>query len=309
LAHLPDRLEVCRLDVDRYPRELALTVAPGRRPRVVLHEGERRWELDECPLAWFRRLGKPTLRHDLHGAHRQFALGEVEQALSGALELIHPLKWINEVNSARRAAIKLWQYECILRCGVSFAAAVVSNHAREVRSWRQELTAKSDLVYKSLHSPLITPLAERGEREWVFTTRLADEDLADEVAIAQAPCQFQVLVEPAYEVRVTTIGNNHSAVRIDHERWSRTEPHDWRAHREGVAYSPYILPEATAVELGRLMRMMGLEYGASDWIVTTEGEHVLLEVNPHGAWLWLDAYVSPPTITERIATYMLGCVS
>jgi glutathione synthase/RimK-type ligase-like ATP-grasp enzyme len=40
--------------------------------------------------------------------------------------------------------------------------------------------------------------------------------------------------------------------------------------------------------------MLGLSYGAIDMIVTPEGEFIFLEVNPHGAWLWIENEIGTP---------------
>jgi glutathione synthase/RimK-type ligase-like ATP-grasp enzyme len=65
--------------------------------------------------------------------------------------------------------------------------------------------------------------------------------------------------------------------------------------------SIYDLPVEVADQLTKLLAALGLEYGASDWIVTSDGRHVLLEVNPHGAWLWLDNEIDTLDITGALA--------
>jgi D-alanine-D-alanine ligase-like ATP-grasp enzyme len=37
------------------------------------------------------------------------------------------------------------------------------------------------------------------------------------------------------------------------------------------------------------MEHLGLVYGAFDFIVTPEGRYVFLEVNPGGAYMWVEA--------------------
>ena len=36
------------------------------------------------------------------------------------------------------------------------------------------------------------------------------------------------------------------------------------------------------------MRGLSLTYGALDFIVTPDGEHVFLEINPSGQWGWIE---------------------
>lgn len=48
-----------------------------------------------------------------------------------------------------------------------------------------------------------------------------------------------------------------------------------------------------------------LNYGAIDIIVTPDGRHVFLEVNPVGEFFWLERYPGLP-IAESIADVLLG---
>ncbi len=45
---------------------------------------------------------------------------------------------------------------------------------------------------------------------------------------------------------------------------------------------------ATAEGMLALMRRLGLEYGAADFRATPDGEHVFLEVNPAGQFLFIE---------------------
>jgi hypothetical protein len=44
---------------------------------------------------------------------------------------------------------------------------------------------------------------------------------------------------------------------------------------------------------------MGLTYAALDFVVTPEGEHVFLEINPAGQWGWIERALGMP-ITDAI---------
>jgi glutathione synthase/RimK-type ligase-like ATP-grasp enzyme len=63
------------------------------------------------------------------------------------------------------------------------------------------------------------------------------------------------------------------------------------------------LPVETADRCRRLVGALGLTYGAIDLIVTTEGDYVLLEVNPAGQYLWLEEAAQLP-ITEAVCDFL-----
>ena len=53
------------------------------------------------------------------------------------------------------------------------------------------------------------------------------------------------------------------------------------------------------------MDRLGLNYGACDFIVTPEGRHVFLEVNPAGEFFWLEKHPGLP-IAGALADVLLG---
>jgi glutathione synthase/RimK-type ligase-like ATP-grasp enzyme len=56
----------------------------------------------------------------------------------------------------------------------------------------------------------------------------------------------------------------------------------------GIKWKPYELPADTVSKLLDLVRRLGLQYGAVDFRVTPEGEHVFLEINPAGQFLFIE---------------------
>ena len=63
---------------------------------------------------------------------------------------------------------------------------------------------------------------------------------------------------------------------------------------------PATLPPDVEAALLRLMRTMGLVYGAIDMRRTPEGEHVFLEVNTAGQWLFIEQATGQP-IADALA--------
>jgi glutathione synthase/RimK-type ligase-like ATP-grasp enzyme len=117
---------------------------------------------------------------------------------------------------------------------------------------------------------------------------------------------FQEQVSKALELRVTVVGERVMAAAIDSQASVRAA-HDWR--RDGVrlvnSWQPYELPVETEEKLLRVMDYFGLNYGAADFIVTPEGRHVFLEVNPVGEFFWLELHPGLP-ISSAIADVLLG---
>jgi glutathione synthase/RimK-type ligase-like ATP-grasp enzyme len=82
------------------------------------------------------------------------------------------------------------------------------------------------------------------------------------------------------------------AVRIDSQVHAETAV-DWR-RRPFDLDKPVDLPADLQAKMHALMRAFGLNYGAFDLIVTPDGRHVFLEVNPAGQYLWVEAATKLP---------------
>jgi hypothetical protein len=63
---------------------------------------------------------------------------------------------------------------------------------------------------------------------------------------------------------------------------------DWRAAGPRLRVEPDRLPPDVEQACRRLMENLGILFGCFDFIVTPEGEHVFLEVNPAGQFLWVE---------------------
>jgi glutathione synthase/RimK-type ligase-like ATP-grasp enzyme len=116
---------------------------------------------------------------------------------------------------------------------------------------------------------------------------------------------FQEMIPKALELRTTVVGRRVMSASIDSQASARAA-HDWR--RDGLRlvqdWQPYELPRETEEKILRLMDYFGLNYGAIDIIVTPEGRHVFLEINPAGEFFWLERYAGLP-ISDAIADVLL----
>ena len=54
-----------------------------------------------------------------------------------------------------------------------------------------------------------------------------------------------------------------------------------------------------------MVRDAGLLYGAFDLIVTPEGEHVFLELNPNGQYLWIEL-ITGASLSEAMADLLVA---
>jgi glutathione synthase/RimK-type ligase-like ATP-grasp enzyme len=140
----------------------------------------------------------------------------------------------------------------------------------------------------------------------MFTTALAEAELAHLDQLALCPMTFQEHLAKALELRITLIDDRLFAAAVDSQALERSRV-DWR--KEGArlieAWRPYELPSAVADGLRRVAARLGLRYGAADVVVTPDGRHVFLELNPSGEWFWLDDVFGPRALSGALADALL----
>jgi glutathione synthase/RimK-type ligase-like ATP-grasp enzyme len=105
------------------------------------------------------------------------------------------------------------------------------------------------------------------------------------------------------DVRVTAVGGRLFAAEIDSRRAGSAA--DYRLVLERSRVRPTRLPSSVARGLRRLVAALGLRYAAVDLRQSASGEHLFLELNPSGQWLFVEARTRQP-ITRALAGLLSG---
>ena len=185
------------------------------------------------------------------------------------------------------------------RLGFELPDTLVTNDPDAFLAFRRR--GGPGLVSKSL-APF--ELVLEGQDHVVSYVRAVSRDVAGFRSVRHGPVIFQDCVPKQFEVRVTIVGRRVFATQIASQA-SRAARDDWRhVDDESVGYSPYALPERIPRCL-HLMDALGLSYGAVDLIVTPDGRHVFLEINPNGQWGWIEDLTGQP-ISDAVADVLAG---
>ncbi|MBN1629088.1 MAG: ATP-dependent carboxylate-amine ligase [Thermoleophilia bacterium] len=206
--------------------------------------------------------------------------------------------WINPRAAdlvAREKPVQL----CLARqAGLAIPATRISNDPTALADF-------ADTGEGTIYKP-VTWYADIPDR-FIFTSQVELEQIhqkAEEIQVA--PGIFQRRIPKAYELRVTIIGERLFSVRIDSQALAGAEL-DWRRRQSRLHYVPCAPPDDVCDRLLVLHGKLGLVYGAYDLIVTPEGEHVFLEVNPSGQWLWLELHTGLPISRELAGCLVRSC--
>ena len=292
-----------RFDTDRYPTEVRLSAYYGRgdEERLTLTNDEGEFNLREVTAVWHRRLNYGArLPATLDRQLRQASIAEARAAAHGMLAGLKAFR-VDAVQHIRHAENKQLQLQVARELGLEIPRTLTTNDPSAVRAFAAE--CEGGMVTKMLSSFAVY---EEGRELVVFTNPVKPEDLADLSGLRLCPMTFQEMIPKALELRVTVVGDRVMSASIDSQSSERAA-HDWR--RDGLRmiqdWQPYELPREVEEKILRLMDYFVLNYGAIDIIVTPDGRHVFLEVNPVGEFFWLERYAGLP-ISDAIADVLLG---
>ncbi|MFD0525499.1 hypothetical protein [Paractinoplanes durhamensis] len=144
------------------------------------------------------------------------------------------------------------------------------------------------VVCKQLSSLVFS---ENDEMRTTYTT-VIDPATIEPAAFAATAHLIQEFVPKAYEARVTVVGRIPLGVVI--RSASEAGRIDWRSDYDALTYERIKVPEAVTDGVGRFLDALGLNYGAFDFVITPDGDWVMLECNPAGQWLWLEHETGVP---------------
>lgn len=281
-----------RVNSDRYPSSLRLEMSVGA-------DGARDARIAGLPLSrvralWLRKLGVGPVPEGVPPELARAVQEEMHAHWDALLDLCAGLRMVNDL----RAQVlveghKLRQLVAARAAGLAVPDSLLTNDPEAARAFAAR---HGDSVIVKLLCPLSQSMGATGPT--VHTQALGPEDLEDLSGLAEGPMLFQPLVRADHELRVAWVEGRVFVGRIpggDSPDWRRGERGGW----EIGALDP-----DTEAALGRLMRDLGLAYGAVDLIVPPDGPPVFLEVNPSGEWGMLEHYLGLP-VSEALADALL----
>lgn len=282
--------EVARIDLADFPSRagLALGYGDGVEPsyRVEL-DGLGEVDLAACRAGWWRRVQPFQADPAVTVAHeRAFALSETAQAMNGMIDALG-CAWVNPPRADEAAHRKPWQWAAAREEGLHLPRTLVTNRPERAREFVRALGPRRSVFKAFLASELA----------WRETRLVREADLERLDAVRLAPVIFQEFV-PGVDLRVTIVGERVFAAEID--ATGTAYPVDMRMVVGEARVRPAVLPGEVERALLRLMRRLGLVYGAVDLRRRPDGEHVFLEVNPAGQWLFVERLTALP-ISDALA--------
>ena len=271
------------VDTASFPVSLGLSAALSRERECLqlALPGGRDICLCQVGAVWYRRIRPYEFHGDLQDqTARLFAWSEANEALLGVWYSLNCF-WMNPPTGDEVSQRKIRQLQVARQVGLAIPDTLVTNQPETARQFI-EAHGVGNVIRKAFRNIAQAP------RE---THLLREEDLSLLETVRYAPVIFQRFVPADLDLRVTVVEGEIFAAAVSSEEQYAA---DYRPGLASAKVVPYELPPAVAEKLLELMRIFGLQYGAIDFRVTPDGDHVFLEVNPVGEYLFISQRTGQP---------------
>lgn len=288
-----DGHDAALLDLSELPGRATVTVDyRGDGPRAVYRrDGREALELTRARAVWWRRPQSPDLARVTDGEVHTFTQNEWHEALNGVWQVLD-VPWMNPPALDEVASRKANQLRVAAQLGLAIPETVITSDPDVARAF-VGAQGRARTIFKTFSCT---------HAIWRETRLVGDEELALLDQVRLAPVIFQRYVPGDADIRVTVVGPRLFAAAI-HAR-DTDYPVDFRMSLGQARTEPCELPPAVAGRLRALMARLGLVYGAIDLRRTPEGEHVFLEVNTAGEFLFVEDRTGQP-ISRAVADWLV----
>ena len=276
-----------RFNTEDYPQQAMIHWSVDD-ARLVL--GACEIAAEDIRSVWFRRPVSPLLRPGLTVEEAEWALRETSEALEGFWRTLDA-RWVSRPSLIRLADSKPLQLLDAVALGFDVPETEITNSASRVHALMER--SQEGVVCK----PLLNGRVRSSGRSLLFTS-IVPPALLD--TLADEPHLFQALVPKRYDIRVTVIGDDVFATRIEPQPGSEINV-DWRRLRpEALSFGAETLPDDVAERCLRLVHHYGLAFGAIDLARRVDGGYTFFELNPNGQWAFVEHRTGQP-LRARLA--------
>ena len=295
-----EKVRTIRLNTDLFPETIKINEQVSKSGSSVIVETENeQFDTQEIDVVWYRKIWTPVIKSPMEEQYLNASIKESIAVRTALFQSMDGVPWLDPIPQVTKASDKFYQLRLAQSVGLSIPKTIISNDAKAVKSFYQNL--KGGMICK-LHTAL--SLSMEGGGFSMQTTQIQEEDLDDLDMLSVCPMIFQELVPKAYELRIAYIDQQCFAGKIQ-----GANAIDWRHSKsEKFSWQPYEINQNLQQQLIALMQKLELSFGAIDLIVQPDGTYIFLEVNPVGEWGMLEKELDLP-ISQAIATGLIKRLS
>ncbi len=228
---------------------------------------------------WYRRTKLPEIK-DATVEEKIYLANEIDSFLHNMFGVIKA-KWLSEPASVVIAENKFLQLSIAKEIGFNVPTTIITTN-------KNELIAFTKKYNKTIIKPISRGRIDYKNNEsskLIFTSILDKDTIAQIDYFHLTPAICQEYIEKEYEIRVTIVGEDIYASRVDSQTDEETIV-DWR--KKKLKFKECFLPEDINQKCLQLLSRLNLSYGAFDLVKSLDNRYYFLEINPNGQWVWIE---------------------
>jgi glutathione synthase/RimK-type ligase-like ATP-grasp enzyme len=309
------QIDYIRFNVDDIPDFASLTYSFDQKalePSITFSIKGQKFRVSDISAVLLRQFEPKLANYGGNKLDRAFALEQWEAGLKILYRNL-ACNWLSDPVSTRDAFDRPRQLMLARSIGFDIPSTLITNDPVAARAFYH--SHGRGIILKTLHHHGIEVA---GKLYSMYTRRVSNQDIAKLDDLTYAPCILQERIIKSFELRVTVIGDQVFAARlgISDAESSRSQHQEVQDIHQllSLSTSPDALIstyEGLSKSLKnrciRLVGMLGLKYGAIDFIIDEIGRPIFLEVNPICDWYWIERKTGLP-ITKAMADLIEGLI-
>jgi len=211
-------------------------------------------------------------------AYVSYLRSEISNISPSLFSLFNQKKWIPDYKLSRGQLNKMETLLVARRLDIKVPRSIITTSKYEVLEFYKSI---GDLITKSINDADL--LSYKGEEIDLYTKVITSNEI-EKFPDFFFPTLFQEKIEKEFELRVFFIENNYFAMAIFSQN-DETTSVDFRNYNRARPnrYVPFNLPNDLLSKMKKLMKIIGLNTGSIDLVVSKDVEdYYFLEVNPVG---------------------------
>ncbi|MDU1978385.1 MAG: hypothetical protein E6726_08255 [Clostridium sp.] len=247
----------------------------------------RQWEIKENEIysIYYRKPMLPKLSEYNEIYHNMIAR-DIISYITGIVDAFDG-KVLSRPSVLKKTENKVYQIKIAKRVGFGFPESSIGTSLENINQI---------ICGEGIIKPLTTGKVINGNKCEIIQTSKIDREIEEDISLT--PLYVQEYIKKSYEVRITIINNKVFPVKI-----KAFNSVDWRVDQIKNEYDLIKIPKDIEYKCLEMMEIMGLSFGAFDFIVNEDNDYIFLEINPNGQWLWLEQK-NGLNISHEIISYL-----
>lgn len=294
-----------RFNTDTFPHDTQISYRAGSTgSNSTIVQDDITVNSEEIGAVWLRKIASSVIPLEEKGGNQhpfyKQCIAESDTAKSLYFCGLEHIPWIDTISHIKRSEDKGLQLRAATASGLTIPDTLITNNPKDVLDFYNR--HKGKIVTKML-TPLTVSMGR--PNQFVYTSRITQEHLTQLDGLRYSPMVFQTEIPKAYELRVAYVDGECFCGKVATQSARNKTQVDWRQAQPGECHwENQSLPAREKNAIQKMMRSLGLYFGAIDLIVTPNNEIIFLEVNPCGEWGMLQKILGLP-IAEAIASALI----